>query len=286
VTRFNPVRSIALTDIRLDDTRFQITVGEADLSALIRSIQKMGVVCPPTVWQTDKGFVPVSGFRRIQAVQTLSETEKIDCRIMPPESEMACAMQAVADNAFARELSPAEQVRAVKLLDRFMDPAQMARQSLGIFNRQLNQAFIAELLAVSVLPSDAMILLENGNLALKPARRLTGCDTDTVDVLIHIFSRIRASSGKQLDIITCLTEVCKNERISAATLFDETGLQAVLNRDTGDPGQKGDQLRHYLTRRRFPNLEQTRQKIKSRLGRLLSGKSLRLQSMKSFPGSP
>lgn len=282
MTRFNPVRSIALTDIRLDDTRFQITVGEADLFPLTRSIQKMGLICPPTVWQTDSGFVPVSGFRRIQAVQTLSETEKIDCRIMPSESEMACAMQAVADNAFARELSPAEQVRAVKLLNRFMDPAQMARQSLSIFNRQLNQGFIAALLAVSALPPDAMILLENGNLALKPARRLTVYDRDTIDVLIHIFSRIKASSGKQLDIITCLTEVCKNERISANTLFDETGLQAFLNRDTGDPGQKGDQVRHYLSRRRFPNLEQTRQTIKSRLGRLLSGKSIRFRLPENF----
>ena len=279
---FNPVRSISLTDIRLDDTRFQITAREENLSSLTRSIKTVGLVCLPTVWAADTGFVPVSGFRRIQAVQSFSETEKIDCRIMPADAEMACAMQAVADNAFARELTPAEQVRAVKLMNRFMDPAQMVRQSLGIFNRQLNQGFIAALLAVSTLPPEAMILLENGNLGLKPARRLTGYDKDTIDVLIHIFSRIKASSGKQLDIITCLTEVCKIEHIRPGTLFEENGLQAVLKRDTGDPGQKGDQVRQYLFRRRFPNLEQTRQRIKSGLGRLLSGKSLRFHLPENF----
>ncbi|MFN2435978.1 MAG: ParB/RepB/Spo0J family partition protein [Desulfotignum sp.] len=282
MTSFNPVRSISLTDIRLDDTRFQITVKEGNRSSLTRSIKTMGLICPPTVWAADTGFVPVSGFRRIQAVLSLSETEKIDCRIMPADAEMVCAMQAVADNAFARELTPAEQVRAVKLLARFMDPAQMAGQSLSIFNRQLNQGFIAALLAVSALPPEAMILFENGNLALKPARRLTGYDRETIEVLINIFSRIKASSGKQLDIITCLTEVCKKEDISPEILFHENGLQAVLNRDTKDPGQKGDQVRHYLSRRRFPNLEQTRQNIKSRLGRLLSGKSLRFQLPENF----
>lgn len=279
---FNLVRSIPLTDIRQDDTRFQITVGEGDLSSLTRSIKLMGLLCPPTVWSNDNGFVPVSGFRRIQAVRSLPEIEKIDCRIMPLDSEMACATQAVADNAFARELIPAEQVRAVKLLGRFMAPAQIARHSSGIFNRQLNPTFISELLAVSALPPRAITLLENGNLALKPARRLTAYDRETIDVLTDIFSRIKASSGKQLDMITCFTEVCRKEQIAPESVFNENGLQAVLTRDTEDLGQKGDQVRQYLTRRRFPNLEQARQKAKSHLGRLLSEKAFRFHLPDNF----
>ncbi len=119
-----------------------------------------------------------------------------------------------------------------------MNSAQMARQSPGIFNRQLNPAFISELLAVSDLPPKAIALLENGRLALKPARRLTGYDSGAIEVLIDLFSRIKASSGKQLDMITCFTEVCKKERIAPATLFNETGLQALFKRDIQDLGQK------------------------------------------------
>lgn len=238
----NPFRSIALTDIRLEDDRFRITVEEEeDLTSLIRSIRTVGLICPPTVWLTDSGFIPVCGFRRIQAARSLAEagaSGEIDCRIMPSDQEKACALQAVADNAFARELTPSEQVRAVRLLGRFMNSAQMARQSPGIFNRQLNPAFISELLAVSDLPPKAIALLENGRLALKPARRLTGYDSGAIEVLIDLFSRIKASSGKQLDMITCFTEVCKKERIAPATLFNETGLQALFKRDIQDLGQK------------------------------------------------
>ncbi|MDT8380036.1 MAG: ParB N-terminal domain-containing protein [Desulfotignum sp.] len=271
-----------MADIRLDDTRFQITVGEGDLSSLTRSIKLLGLLCPPTVWPNDSGFVPVSGFRRIQAVRSLLEIEKIDCRVMPVDSETACATQAVADNAFARELIPAEQVRAVKLLGRYMVPAQIARHSSGIFNRQLNPTFISELLAVSALPPRAITLLENGTLALKPARRLTAYDRETIDVLMDIFSRIKASSGKQLDIITCFTEVCRKEQIPPESIFYENGLQAILTRDTEDLGQKGDQVRQYLARRRFPNLEQARQKAKSHLGRLLSEKTFRFHLPDNF----
>ncbi len=70
----NPFRSIALTDIRLEDDRFRITVEEEeDLTSLIRSIRTVGLICPPTVWLTDSGFIPVCGFRRIQAARSLAE---------------------------------------------------------------------------------------------------------------------------------------------------------------------------------------------------------------------
>lgn len=278
----NPARSIALTDIRLADTRFQITAGEGDLSSLALSIQKMGVICPPVVWPSGDAYVPVSGFRRIRAVQSLSKTDRIDCRIMPADAEQICAMQAVADNAFARELTPVELVRGVKLLNRYMDLQQMARESSAIFNRQLNHTFISDLLAVSTLPPDALTLLETGSLALKPARRLTGYDDQTIEVLTNIFSRIKSSSGKQLDMITCLTEVCKKEDITPETVFSEPGLQDILAQDTRDLGQKGDQVRHYLICRRFPNLEQARRKVRSHLGRLLSDKAFRFHLPENF----
>ncbi len=275
------VRSIRLTDICIQDTRFKITVGEEDLSALIQSIQEIGLIGPPTVWLHDSAYIPVSGFRRLRAVQ-LSGIEKIDCRIMPENAARACAMQAVADNAFSRELTPAEQVRAVQLLGRFMDAEQMARQSCGIFNRPMSAGFISGLLAVSTLPPEAILLLEKGKLALKPARRLTGYDKEIIDVLVQMFSRIKVSSGKQLDMITSFTEVCKREQMTPGRFFNESGLQTILNLDTLDLGQKGDQVRHYLTRRRFPNLEQARQKVKSHLGRLLSKQDCRFHLPENF----
>ena len=282
MTDSNLLRSICLTDIRIHDTRFKITVGEEDLFALTRSIKDIGIICPPTVWPYDGAFIPVSGFRRIRAVQSLSETKRIHCRVMPENTEKVCAMQAVADNAFSRELTPVEQVKAVQLLGRFMDGEEMAGLSLGIFNRQLNPGYISGLLAVSTLPPEAIVLLENGKLALKPARRLTGFDKEFIDVFVKLFSQIRVSSGKQLDIITSFTDVCKKEKMTPDIFFNETGLQTILNRNTMDLGQKGDQVRQYLIRRRFPNLEQARQKVKSHLGRLLSKQAFRFNLPENF----
>lgn len=278
-SRFNP---ISLADIRLDDTRFQITAQEENIPSLARSIQTMGLICPPTVWPCNGAYIPVSGFRRIRAIQALSGMETLVCRIMPADAEAACAVHAVADNAFSRELTPVEQVRAVHLLRRFMDSEQMAQESMGIFNKKLNPRFITELLAVSALPPKAITLLQNGCLALKPAKRLTGCSKETLYALVDIFAKIKASSGKQLDIITCFTEVCKKEKMAAYSLFQEPGMQAALNRDTTDLGQKADQVRQYLARRRFPVLEQTRQQIRSHLGRLQSGGDFRFNLPENF----
>lgn len=274
---------VCLADIRLGDTRFQITKQETDdIKALACSIRETGLICPPTVWSCDNAYIPVTGFKRIRAVHTLPGVQSLVCRIMPADAGAACAVQAVADNAFARELTPAEQIRAVYLLSRFMDPEQMALQSKAVFNRQLNPGFITALLAVSALPQKAITLLEKGLLALKPARRLTGCSSQTLDTLVEIFAQIKASSGKQLDIITCFTEVCKKENIAPDTLFYEPGLQAALNLDTADPGRKADQVRQYLTRRRFPVLEHTRQQIKSCIDRLQAGGEFRFILPENF----
>ncbi len=201
---------------------------------------------------------------------------------MPENAEIECAMQAVADNAFSRELTAAEQVKAVQLLNRYMDAEQMAGQSLGIFNRPLNPGYISGLLAVSTLPKEAVGLLENGKLSLKPARRMAAYDKAFIEVFVKLFSRIKVSSGKQLDIITSFTEVCKKEQMAPGLFFNEHEFQTLLNLDTLDLGQKGDQVRQYLTRRRFPNLEQARQKARSHLGRLLSNGPFRFNLPENF----
>lgn len=275
-------------DIDLSDQRFRISAREEDLSSLAQSVKKFGLLTPPVVWpipdsaKQKAAYIPVAGFRRLLVVSDLSGFKKICCLVMKGAAEKDCAIRAVADNAFQRELTTAELIRSLKLLERFLAVDEIAADSVALFNREMNPRFIKDLLSVADLPSIAMTLLESSQLALKPAKRMTNLDPGMNRALLEIFSRIKVSSGKQLDIITSFFEICARENISPKALAGEAGLADILARETRDLGQKGNQVRQYLVQRRYPHLEQARQKAKQQVNRLKLGKQVRFTLPDNF----
>ncbi|MEH0020021.1 MAG: ParB/RepB/Spo0J family partition protein [Desulfobacter sp.] len=259
------IDQIPLSAIDVADKGFRITRADDDVSALAASMTGAGLLVPPLVLARDQGFVPVSGFRRLAAAASL-DWESIACRIAASTSEKTLAKQAVAENAFQRELSPGEQVRAAGLLGRHMDAREIADASLAIFNTRLNPGFITHLIRIHSLPHPAIDLLEAGNLSIKAAKTLTGFDTSTAAAFLSLFSKVRVSSSKQMEIMTWAREISVREKLPVADLCAGKEIAALL--ETGGPTAKnaghkdlaaaGNLLRAYLFQRRFPALDQAK----------------------------
>ncbi len=256
-------QSISFTDLDLSNETYRITMAEKDLSAMALSISTQGMLTPPSVIEikdnTKAKFAVVSGFRRLKAARSLGH-EQVLCRVYPIGEEAACARLAVTENAFSRELGPGELARAVRLVSAHMDSDTLAEQSLGLFNTQLNQKIIDTLITVSCLTSSPFELMDSGQLSMKAARALTALPEADADLMLGLFSSIKASSGKQMEILTWAQEICAREKIGLDRLLSDNTIRDALDPDGSnrDMGAAANRVRTVLYSRRFPELDTAR----------------------------
>ncbi|MBA3012315.1 MAG: ParB/RepB/Spo0J family partition protein [Proteobacteria bacterium] len=276
------ISPLPLNSIDLTDTRYRISREEGDITALALSIKQTGLTSPPLVRPLGKSHIVVAGFKRIKALVHNKFTGHVVCQINPHASEADSAVSAVSDNAFQRQLTPAELIKSVLLLGRFMEPDPLSQKSLAIFNSHLNAGYIKDLQKIGNLPQQALELMDDGRLSIASAKKISGYNPDLAHCFVSLFSTIKASSSKQMEIITNFFEIAARENISPVDLYQENKLQTILGNDSKDLGFKGNLLRSYLTQRRFPLLEKKRGEIQKKINSLKLTPGIRLMVPESF----
>lgn len=278
------LKTVWVQDVDLSDTRFEIRSRDEDLSSLAISIQKYGLLSPPVLWPVNECFIVVSGFQRIRAL-CRNQIRETDCFLLENADETECAVRAVAENAFQRELTLVETIKGVKLLNRFMTPDQVAEDSLQIFNCRINAPYIRDLLALENTDFRMTGLLDKGQVCLKAGLKISQFPSPLSGLFLDLFSRIKASASKQMEMISWTVEIMARENLSPLNFFQETGVQEILNRDTKDLGFKAELLRQFLANRRYPHLEKKRTQVKQNLQRLNLGKGVRYVLPENFEGT-
>ncbi len=207
------IEQIDIADIDLCDETYRIS-SHSDISDLALSIESLDLLRPPILIMCptddsgnpddsddfddpdnpdDSGnpdesddpdnpddrprYLIISGFRRIKAMKH-NGRKSFPCQISD-QSRKKSAAAAIMENAFQRELSPMEQVRAVCLLKKTMDMDSdiIANHSRTIFNTRMNASFVDKLLDVGTMPSVIHHLLEQNRISLTAVLKLKGYDS-------------------------------------------------------------------------------------------------------------
>ena len=266
---------IPVSEIDLSDTGFRITRPHHDIEPLSASISQYGIMVAPLELLGQDTYSVVSGFRRIEAARHAG-LPRITCRVMPAGKNLDAAMAAVTENAFSRELTSSELIRATALLLRFLEAKGIAKNATAIFNRPLNTGYINTLARIHAMPDSVLDLLDQGRISIKACKNLVSMDAETRTEFLHLFSMIKVSSGLQMEIISWAKEICALEKISLSRLIQESPLGANENDGPGlggtdlghrDMSALGKQFKAFLAQRRFPALtaakDQTREHIKA-----------------------
>ncbi len=285
------ISHIPLVKIDLTDTRYRISREDEDITALAQSIKETGLTSLPIVRppgesgqsrKSGESYIVVSGFKRIKALIHNGYTGTVVCQTCPKASEADYAIRAISDNAYQRQLSPSELVQSVRLLGRFMNPRVIAEKSLTIFNTGFNPGYIKDLLKIGDLPKQALDLMDEGQLSIKSAKKISRDNPALANCFISLFSGIKASSSKQMEIITNFLEIAAREHLNPPDLYREKGIQEILLHDSKDLGFKGNLLRNYLTQRRFPFLEKKRQEVQEKINSLKLSPGVKLAIPENF----
>ncbi len=283
------ISKILVSAINTADTEFRITRADDDSSALAASMASVGLCVPPLICSKDEGFIMVSGFKRLAVAATLG-WKTITCRVAAGGSEKDLAKLAVAENAFQRELSPGEVIRAIALLNLYMDAKEMAEASPAIFNTKLNAGYIKNLTRIRKLPHPAMALLDTGGLSVKAAKTMVGLDPEAAKAFLDLFANVKVSSSKQMEIMTWAREICAREKISVSELFMEKEVTDILKPDEKsdnspahrDLSAAGNLLRAKLFQRRFPKLDLAKKSSAKQFRALKLPKGVRMVLPENF----
>jgi ParB family chromosome partitioning protein len=289
---------INIADIDLKDERYKLSFLNEDITFLAQSILEAGMVCPPMVRSLNNKFIIVSGFNRVRALidNNRAPDNQIDNQVDNKQNKILvyeinadttdeqCLLKSITAVSFRRPLTHFELIISVKRLDEFFDKEQVAKKSSAIFNTQLNAAFVADLLTIGALPDPALELIRLGNLSFKSAKRISLFERDTIGVFLDIFSSIRVSQNKQLEIILHLMEISKRDGIHPKDFFKQQEIQDILFDTQKEPGLKIGLFRDYLFKQRFPAIFKNRAMVREKINAMKLGNKVKFLPPENLDG--
>jgi len=279
---FDFLCKINIGDIDLTDERYKISFSQKDINFLAHSIRQAGLIIPPIVRPLNNKFIIISGFNRIRAFIYNNET-KIDAfQTKVDITDYQCLIKSIAAFAFQQPLTHAELILSTRRLHQFLDKKEIAEKSSAIFNIELNTRFIEDLVAIGGLSDPALELIHSGNLSFKAAKRLVLYEKETIKTFTNIFSKIKASSNKQLEIILHIMEIAARDSIKPIDLYANKEIQAILFDENKEPGVKTNQLRAWLFEQRFPTIFKTHQKVLEKITAIKLGNKIKFLPPQNF----
>lgn len=248
------IEAVALSRIAEDDRQFKINTLDA-IDDLRGSIQKIGLINAPTLLAQGNEFIVVSGFRRIAACRSLG-WDKVVARCLPSHTDLVlCALTAIGDNFSQRPPNLVESARSWDLLRRVVpapsDVAPLA-QMVGL---PLNSELASKLNQVLQMVGPLQRALIDGHLALPVAMRLHAmADAVAARELAGLFQELQLSLNRQRELLEWVQGIAGREAIQSREVICGDPVAQWRHDPRMDRGQKTQLIRHYLRKRRYPEI--------------------------------
>ncbi|MBT3176132.1 MAG: ParB N-terminal domain-containing protein [Desulfobacula sp.] len=266
------------SDIDLADERYKISFLENDMGSLAESLKDVGLLFPPIVRPVNNKFIVISGFNRIRAhihIHQVHNKKILVYKTDPDTSEYQCLLKSITALAFKRQLTQAELIICTNRLYQFIDEKQISQKSSAIFNTELSARFVKDLLSVGRLPDPSLELISTGHLSFKSAKKISCFEKDTIESFLSIFSNIRASNNKQLEIIMHIMEIAARDAVKPKAVFKNPEIQAILFDKKIELVLKTALLRTCLFEQRFPTVFRVRQKTREKIASIKFGTNIK-----------
>jgi hypothetical protein len=272
--------------IDLADERYKICPMERNVDFLAASVRMQGFSEHISLRMMQEGrFIVVSGFDLVKA-HIHNKADKIPVCILDNDlyDEFGYFAYAVASLAFRRPLTHYELITGLSGLSRFSDAETIAQLSQGIFNANLNKGFIKDMLLIASLPDPAMNLVLNEQLSVRAGVRLAGYDSEIISIILRIFSCIKASQGKQLEIMQNIKEICSRDKLRPEDFINQEACIKILEDKSLNMAARTTALRAWIAEQRFPCLSKARAEFDNNIKSLKFGSRISVKPPENFEG--
>jgi len=274
---------IPLSRIDTADETYRITTCSCT-DDLVASIERVGVLNPPVLEERPNGYIPVSGFRRIDACRRL-ERETVSAKVLDKKVPyLQSVMIAVSDNSMQRTLNLIETGRALKMLTGYVtDPRELMRLTADL-GLPRNPRHIDKLKQLLNLPPSVQMAVAGDTVSLSMAMALDRIEPDAAVYLCTLFCDLKIGFNKQREIFSLSEEIAAREDISLNSLLHCQAIHAITTHPDLDKTQKLQAIRHYLKQRRYPQMMKIEDRFESNRRNLKLDRHMRLEPPPHFEG--
>jgi ParB family chromosome partitioning protein len=277
------LQSLPIADIDLDDTTFQITT-QTRIDDLQASIDNLGMLHPPIVFQTDSKIAIISGFRRIKACQQLGY-DPIGVNLLAPGTPpLRLAQLAIADNASQRDLNLIELSRAFNLLASSKAESEAVQTVVAGLGLPANTDFIEKVKRLTRMAPAIQQGVIDRRIALPMALELETIGPEVGARLAVLFRCLGLSLSRQREVVSLLTDIAGRDNEALESVLNRAAIVDVLADSDLDRNQKIHRLRRYLKQCRYPEMSKMEAQFAELVSQLRLGRGLKLTPPRYFEG--
>jgi ParB family chromosome partitioning protein len=273
--------TLSLAKINLADERFR-TSFHPDLSRLILSIKKVGLLSPPLVCRGAQGFVLVSGWKRVLACRELG-LSAIGALVTEKKDDLRLFLLGLYENLATREIGTAEKAEIVSKLLKFgVDKKALLRDYLQLLSLPATAAHLEVLLGLSRADTTVREFIEKKELPLALVQSLLRFKPVEQNLLLPLLRPL--GQNKQKEIIEGFREISRRDEVSLQEVLRGTEMRQALGSGNLSPLQKAEKVRSILRRKRYPELSSWQEAFASTLRRVRWPRSMAIQPSPYFEG--
>ncbi len=278
------IESVSLSHIDEDDQRFRINTLAA-IDDIRDSIQKIGLINAPTLLSRNNDFVVVSGFRRLAACRSLG-WDKLAARCLPAHADpVHCALIAITDNFSQRPPNLVETARAWWLLNHVASDPGVVISLAHSVGMPINNELAAKLQQVLQMAAPLQQALIGGHLALPIALRLHAMGDDiAAGELSALFQELQLSLNRQRELLEWIQGIAGREGLKLQEIIAADPVAHWRLDPQMDRGQKAQLIRHYLKKRRYPEITAFEERYREGLKALNMAEGMQLVAPQHFEG--
>ena len=279
------VSTISLAAVDLDSRAFVVTFGRS-CEPLVRAIGQAGCINPPVLAAApgQSTYRIVCGFLRVQALQQLGHTEFFARVIQPGATEAEMLAWALHDNLGHRAFNPVEQAGAVGRLLHYLTEEQVVSLWLPLLGLQPAMKALDSCLRIDGLEHELKQALAGGSIAAHSATELALLPAGDRLALYRLFISVHLSASKQAEVIETCGDLARRDNMAIGAILQSEGIREILAAPNPNLSQKGEQVRTWLRRCRFPRLSRREEQFAALAKKLPHAGGVRLAPPPSFEG--
>lgn len=275
------LNSIRLVDVDFSDTAYRIST-RTDITDLIRSIDRIGVLVPPLLMPAGEKLKIISGFLRLKACRQLG-IETTSARLIPQSYKaLDCAHCAVAENSLQRSLNPLEAARGMALLAGAVPDKKTLSTEAAAAGLPANPDVIDKLLQVTRLPVIVQNCLADNTIGIAMALALGEQSAEFSSACAEIFRALRIGLNRQREILGLITEISARDDVTPMDLIRMDAVQEIIGDAELERPQKVSRIRDWLYHRRYPHLAGAEDHFENERRQLKLGNHIQLRPPRFF----
>ncbi len=257
-----------------------------DLSPLIASIRKVGLINPPIVRENIDGPMDiVAGYRRIEILKSMGLPD-IPCRILPAAtSRLECVLLNLYDNLTIRTFNDVEKSMVLNRLKRFVSQEDLLERYMPLLNLRPRLSLLTYYLTLEDLETCVKKAIAQKSLSPQTVRALQDRHHDARIVMTEWISILMLNFNQQKQFIEYTEDICIRDGIVVTELFKAPPIVKILQEQDMNPPQKAKLVLEYLRNRRFPRLSRAEKLFQSRVSSIKLPKGVSIRHPPQFEGS-